>query len=69
VPIASPSATFASFATVIEPSRVSVTDQPSAVSIVIERPLSGTLPANETVPAAGARTGSPTAPPISTTRC
>jgi hypothetical protein len=69
VPIASPSATPAFCATVIVPSRVSVTDQPPAVSIVTERPLSGTLPANETVPVAGARTGSPTAPAISTTRC
>src|SRR5262249_40161119 len=68
-PTLSPSATGAPFFTPIEPSWVSVTDQPSTVSIVTDRPLPGTVPANETTPGAGARTGSPTAPATSTTRC
>jgi hypothetical protein len=44
VPIASPSATVAPFATVVEPRCVSVTAYPSAVVIVSDRPELGTVP-------------------------
>src|SRR5579859_1028403 len=70
VPIASPSATVASFATEYEPRWVSVTARPSAVSIVTDLPLVGTVPAYVTTPAAGATTGMPVAEaPMSTPRC
>jgi hypothetical protein len=68
-PTLSPSATAASFLTPIEPSWVRVTDQPSAVSIVTDLPLPGTVPANDTTPDAGARTGSPIEPATSMPRC
>jgi hypothetical protein len=48
---------------------VSVTDQPSGVSIVTDLPLPGTVPAKEIVPAAGARTLAPASPPTSRPRC
>jgi len=51
------------------PRCVSVTAYPSAVSIVTLRPEDGTDPAKETIPAAGASTGSPSAPATSTPRC
>jgi hypothetical protein len=69
VATASPSATDAPFATAIDPSCVSVTDQPSEVRIVNDFPLPGTVPANVTTPAAGARTTDPVSPPISIPRC
>jgi hypothetical protein len=68
-PTTSPSATTASFLAEIAPRCVSVTDQPSAVSIVTDLPLPGTVPANETTPALGARTASPGLPPRSMPRC
>ena len=49
----------------IAPSWSSVTAYPSAVWIVTARPPAGTGPTNETAPAAGARTGSPAAAPMS----
>lgn len=69
VATASPSATDAPFATAIDPSCVSVTDQPSEVRMVSDFPLPGTVPANVTTPPAGARTADPGSPPISIPRC
>jgi hypothetical protein len=69
VPTPSPSATVAPFVTAIEPRCVSVTDQPSAVSIVTHLPFVGTLPAKETTPVAGARTTAPGVPATSIPRC
>ena len=69
VPTPSPSATVAPRVTRIEPRWVSVTDQPSAVSIVTLLPFAATVPAKETVPAAGARTTEPAGPATSTPRC
>src|SRR5918911_718443 len=69
VPTTSPSATASPFATPIEPRCVSVTAYPSGVRIVSDVPFVGTVPANVTVPAAGASTGEPAAPPMSTPRC
>src|SRR5579862_1416043 len=69
VATASPSATAAPLASAIEPSWVSVTDQPSAVRIVNDLPLPGTVPANVTTPAAGATTTEPASPPTSMPRC
>ena len=66
---ASPSATEAPFATAIEPRCVRVTERPAAVSMVMLRPDVGTVPANVTTPAAGARTSEPVAPPTSMPRC
>jgi len=49
---------------------VSVTEYPSGVSIVTDLPLVGTVPANSTVPAAGATTLSPVvSAPMSMPRC
>jgi hypothetical protein len=48
---------------------VSVTEYPSVVSIVSERPLVGTSPANATVPPTGAATVVPAAAPTSMPRC
>src|SRR5262249_27423708 len=69
VPTPSPSATVAPFVTAIDPSWVSVTDQPSGVRIVTDFPLPGTVPAKVTAPAAGASIVSPVAPPTSMPRC
>jgi len=69
VPTPSPSATVAPFFTTNEPRCVSVTDQPSGVSIVTDLPLVGTVPANVTMPPAGARTVDPTSPATSIPRC
>src|SRR5262249_49568911 len=69
VPTPSPSATVAPLVTAIDPSWVSVTDQPSLVRIVTDLPLPGTVPANVTMPGAGAWIVSPAAPPTSTPRC
>ena len=65
----SPSATVAPLATDTEPRCVSVTTYPSAVSSVSVLPEDGTLPANVTVPPAGAATGPPGSPATSTPRC
>jgi hypothetical protein len=46
-----------------------VTDHPSPVWIVTVLPLDGTLPANVTIPLAGARTNSPSSPATSMPRC
>ncbi|HEU6446070.1 MAG TPA: hypothetical protein VFL61_13530 [Gaiellaceae bacterium] len=48
---------------------MSVTAQPSGVRIDTVLPFVGSEPANDTRPAAGARTAEPTAPPMSTPRC
>ena len=70
MPTTSPSAIGAPFATPIEPRCVSVTEYPSAVSIVRLSPLVGTKPAKLTVPLSGATTGSPVAvAPMSMPRC
>ena len=69
VPTVAPSATVAPWTTPIEASCVSVTDQPSAVSIVTDLPFDGTVPAKETTPAAGARTTAPAPAPTSMSRC
>jgi hypothetical protein len=69
VPSCSPSATDAPRATPSEPRWSSVTVNPSPVSIVIERPCSGSVPAKRTSPPAGASTGSPASPAMSTPRC
>ena len=53
VPTTAPSATAAFFATAIEPRCVSVTERPSAVSIVTDLPLVGTVPAKLTTPGGG----------------
>src|SRR5216683_30006 len=55
--------------TEIEPRCVSVTAYPSAVVIVRLLPEVGTVPANVTVPAAGATTTTPAAAPTSMPRC
>jgi hypothetical protein len=59
----------APFRTAVEPSWTSVADSPPAVSIVTVRPYLGTLPANDTVPDAGATTGVPDRAPMSIPRC
>src|SRR5690242_14687827 len=69
VPIRSPSATVAPFATASEPRCVSVTDRPSAVRIDTDCPLDGTDPANVTSPPAGAPTAVPDGEPMSIPRC
>ena len=46
-----------------------MTESPSAVSIVTDLPLVGTVPAKLTMPAAGASTGVPGSPPMSIPRC
>jgi hypothetical protein len=69
VPTGAPSETAAFFTTAIEPRWVSVTEYPSAVSIVTLFPEDGTEPANVTVPAAGASTVEPGSPPTSRPRC
>jgi hypothetical protein len=70
VPTTAPSATSAERRTVIEPRCVSVTEYPSPVWIVRLRPLTGTAPANETMPAAGATTSAADGgAPISIPRC
>jgi hypothetical protein len=69
VPTASPSATLAPFFTTAEPRCVSVTEYPSPVAMVTLRPLVGTLPANVTVPDAGATTVVPAPEPMSMPRC
>jgi hypothetical protein len=69
VPTPSPSATVAPFATVTEPRWTSVTDHPSSVWIVTVRPFDGTVPANVTIPLAGARTDCPSSPATSIPRC
>ncbi len=69
VPTTAPSATASPFATPVEPRCVSVTAYPSAVVIVTDRPESGTVPANVTSPAAGARTDAPASAPTSMPRC
>jgi hypothetical protein len=56
-------------ATPIEPRCVNVTEYPSAVAIVTDFPLVGTVPANVTAPDAGAATGVPAAAPMSMPRC
>ena len=69
-PTASPSATTAPFVTAIEPSWVSVTDQPSDVSIVTDLPLPGHGAREGDRTDAGARTSvARRLPPISTPRC
>jgi hypothetical protein len=68
-PTTAPSAIAAPSATTIEPRCVSVTASPSGVVIVTLSPELGTVPANVTVPAAGATTGSPWPAPMSTPRC
>jgi hypothetical protein len=57
------------WATESEPRWVSVTAFPCGVAIVTLRPEPGTVPANDTVPAAGATTVEPAAPPTSMPRC
>jgi hypothetical protein len=69
VPTPSPSATVAPFVAAMEPSLVSVTDHPSPVLIVTVLPLSGTVPAKVTTPAAGARTIEPASPATAMPRC
>ena len=69
VPTCAPSATEAPLTSVMVPRWRSVTDRPSGVRIVTVRPPPGTVPANVTLPAAGASTGSPADPPTSTPRC
>ncbi len=69
VPTTSPSATVAPLRIAAEPSWTSVTESPSAVSIVTVMPFFGTVPEKDTVPPAGARTGAPALPPMSTPRC
>jgi len=69
VPITSPSVTVVEAAATIDPRCVSVTQRPSAVVMVTTRPEPGTLPANVTVPVAGARMGSPSPAPMSMPRC
>jgi hypothetical protein len=54
VPTASPSCTASPFFGAVEPRWVRVTEYPSAVRIVSDSPLVGTVPANVTVPATGA---------------
>jgi hypothetical protein len=55
--------------TAIDPNWVSVTDQPSEVRIVTDFPLPGTVPANVTIPPAGAGIVSPAEPATSMPRC
>jgi hypothetical protein len=68
MPIASLSVSVAPFATEISPRWVKDTAYPSSW-IVTVRPEDGTTPANDTVPDAGASTGSPFDPATSTPRC
>src|SRR5439155_13834205 len=69
VPTGSPSRTAAPRRTPNDPRCTSVTEYPSAVWIVTILPPPGTLPANETVPEAGAPTGAPAGAPMSIPRC
>src|SRR5438552_4590782 len=69
VPTIASSPTVSPRRTLVEPRCVRVTEYPSAVWIVTTLPLTGTVPANETRPDAGARTGSPAAAPMSIPRC
>jgi hypothetical protein len=70
LPTTAPSATTSLRATATEPRCVSVTENPSAVSIVNEVPLAGTAPAKVTTPAAGASTVAPgPVAPMSMPRC
>jgi hypothetical protein len=69
VPTGLPSPTLAPFVTPTEPRCVSVTEYPSPVAMVTLRPLVGTLPANVTVPDAGAATVAPLSAPMSMPRC
>jgi hypothetical protein len=64
-----PSASTAPFETTAEPRWVSVTTYPSVVVIDTTKPLEGTVPTNETRPAAAERTSSPRRPPMSSPRC
>ena len=68
-PTRAPSATSSPRPTEIEPSCNNVMEYPSAVRIVSARPPPGTDPTKDTLPATGARTDSPTAPPTSIPRC
>lgn len=68
-PTRDPSATGSPFATDSSPRWVSDTASPSAVWMVTVLPCVGTVPANETVPAAGASTCSPVEPDTSMPRC
>src|SRR2546430_4117559 len=69
VPTIASSPTVSPRRTLVEPRCVRVTEYPSAVWIVTTLPLTGTVPANETRPDAGARTGSPAPAPMSIPRC
>jgi hypothetical protein len=69
VPTTAPSATVAPTVTAVEPRCVSVTARPPAVVIVSDRPDDGTLPANVTLPEAGASTALPVAAATSMPRC
>ena len=69
VPTTAPSSITLPRRALVAPSCRSVTAYPSAVWIVTARPPPGTKPTNDTVPAAGARTASPTPAAMSTPRC
>jgi hypothetical protein len=68
VPTVWPSATAAPFSTAIDPSWVSVTLY-APLRIAIALPLEGTVPANVTLPPAGARTEAPGGAAMSMPRC
>jgi hypothetical protein len=65
VPTGSASATPSPELTAIVPRCSSVTAYPSGVLIVTVQPFLGSQPANDTCPAAGARTAEPAPPPTS----
>jgi hypothetical protein len=69
LPTTVPSVTFAPRETAIEPRWRSVAVYPEGVSIEMVLPPSGTVPANETTPAAGATTEPPAGAARSRPRC
>jgi hypothetical protein len=69
VPTTAPSSTFAPLVAAIPPRWTSVTEYPSAVSIVTTLPLAPTVPANAIRPAAGATTSAPAPSATSMPRC
>ncbi len=69
VPTTSPSSTAVPTRTPIVPRWTSVTEYPSSVRIVRQRPWRGSWPTKETIPVAAARTSAPVGAPMSIPRC
>ena len=69
VPTTSPSPIAVPTLTPIDPRWTSVTEYPSSVRIVRQRPSCGSWPTKETIPVVGARTSAPVGAPMSIPRC